>query len=404
MKRNFLKEFWAIVLVVMLAFMACSEEPGHGPLESNTVPPGIVENISIENLPGKVNLSYTLPSDEDLLYVVARYTTENGTQRETKSSYFKNTMVLEGFKGGEPIQVTITAGNKSETESQPVVVTVNPLPAPIFAIFESLEIGPDFGGVNVKASNPTEDDIAILVMLRNNVGDWEPLPTSIYTKSNEINRSLRNLEAVEQDFAITVRDRWGNVTDTLFKPIEPLFEQLMPKSGYVGVRLSNDAGNDGYAVSNLWDDESIEWFDSYFTQRGADPDPTIGHLVTFDIGQETKVSRIHIWNFSEPLGGQRFYYYLGAMRKFTIWGANELNNGDLSGWIRMVDYEVLKPSGLPEGEETAADTEAGENGEDVLISIDKPKVRYLRIECTENWRGLEYMSVNEIAIYGDPNF
>ena len=401
MKRKFLKEFWTILLVSMLVLVACSEDGGHGPLEQSTTPPGEVTNVTVVNLPGKARLTYNLPSDNDLLYVVARFTTENGTESEVKSSLYNNNMLLEGFKGEVPIEVTLTAVNRSEIESQPVIVTVNPLKAPIFDIFDSLVVAPDFGGINVQASNPSEEDIAILVMLKNRVGDWEPLSTSIYTKSDIINRSIRNIDAVAQDFAFTVRDRWLNVTDTLFTEITPLFEQLMPKSGYVGIRLPNDAPNDGWAVSNLWDDESIEYYDSYFTNRVVN---LPSHLVTFDIGQVTKLSRVHIWNFSEPLGDQRFYYYLGAMKKFRIWGANELNDGDLSGWTLMGDYEFIKPSGLPEGEETVADTEAGEAGEDWLIGFDKPAVRYLRIECLENWRGQKYMSVNELEVWGNPDF
>ena len=70
-------------------------------------------------------------------------------------------MLLEGFKGLVPIEVTIKAVNKGELESEPVIVIVNPLEAPIFEVFESLEVGPDFGGIYVKASNPVEEDIAI---------------------------------------------------------------------------------------------------------------------------------------------------------------------------------------------------------------------------------------------------
>ena len=404
MKRNFLRHFWTASLLFIIAFIACSEEDGHGPLESNSSPPGEVTNISVVNLPGKAQITYNLPSDKDLLYVVARYTLENGRDMEVKASYYDNKMLLEGFAGGSDVQVEVRAVNRSETQSQATTITVSPLPAPIFAIFDSLETAADFGGISVQASNPTEEDIALLIMRRNKVGDWEPMPQSIYTKSDIISKSVRDasFDTIPLDFAFTVRDRWYNTTDTLFTTITPLYEQLMPKNNYIGRELPNDAPHPGYPISNLWDGETLDWTGSYFTDRFVDVGP---HMVTFDIGQTTKLSRVHIWNFSEPIiPERRFYYYLGAMRYFEIWGSNELNNGDLSGWTLMGSYEVIKPSGLPEGEETAADTEAAEDGEDWLISFDKPAVRYLRIRCLENWRGLEYMSVAELEVYGNPNF
>lgn len=390
-----------MMTTVMIVFMSCSEEEGHGPLSQSTTPPGIVQNVSIENLPGKSRLTYDLPNDIDLSYVVARYTTENGTMREVKASYFNNTMLLEGFKGLVPIEVTIKAVNKGELESEPVIVIVNPLEAPIFEVFESLEVGPDFGGIYVKASNPVEEDIAIYVMLKDSLGDWEPLPTSIYTKSNEIDRKIRNLDTISQTFAFAVRDRWFNVTDTLFTEIKPYYEQEMPKSQFVGYDLPSD-GPTVYPISNLWNNGSDEYYDSYFTERNEN-DPY--HLVTFGIGQIAKLSRIHIYNFGEPIGTppQRYYFYLGAMKKFRIYGSNELID-DINQWTLMGEYEVVKPSGLPYLQENAADTEAGELGVECLIDVDKPAVRYLRIMCIENWAGLEYMSVNELEVYGNPNF
>ena len=413
MKRIFFKHFWAIIILVLLAFMACSEEEGNIPLEQNSTPPGAVMNITVTNLAGKAQLTYNLPSDKDLLYVVARYTLENGREMEVKASYYNNKMLLEGFAGGSDIEVEVRAVNRSETESQPVKVTVSPLPAPIFAIFDSLETAADFGGISVQASNPTSEDIALLVMRKNKRGDWEPMPQSIYTKSDIISRSIRDasFDTIPIEFAFTVRDRWLNTTDTLLTTITPLYEQLMPKTNYVGRELASDAPHPGYPISNLWDGETLDWTGSYFTDRFVGIGP---HMVTFDISQTTKISRLHIWNFSEPIiPERRFYYYLGAMRYFEIWGSNELIDSSwdemtdpsyTGPWVRMGEYEVIKPSGLPEGTETAADTAAAEDGEDWLVNFDKPAVRYLRLVCKENWRGLDYMSVAELEVFGNPNF
>ena len=402
MKLRLIQSSWIIVCSLLLTAFSCEEELGPTPLENNTTPPGIVENISIENLPGKVKLEYRLPTDKDLLFVVAKYTLENGTPMEVKSSYYQNSMLLEGFTGLSEEEVKIYAVNRSEVESAPVTITVKPLEAPIFDIFRSIDTSPDFGGIRIEAENPTEEDIALLVMQKNIEGDWVPDTRSIYTSVSEIAKSLRGFDTIPQNFALVVRDRWLNVTDTLFTQIKPVYEALMPREEMNPITLPNDAAliASHTEVRDLFNGGTLEWYDSYFTSRTIDIGP---HLVTWDIGRTTKLSRLHIWQFSEPIGGQRLYYYLGAMRKFRIWGSNELNNGDLSGWTLLGEYEIIKPSGLPYAQEDNNDLIAAKDGVDYEIPIDKPAVRYLRIECLENWAGGQYMAVSEVQVYGNPN-
>jgi hypothetical protein len=391
------------MLSLIVTFLGCSEEQGPIPLESNLTPPGEVKNVTVENLPGKAKLQYTLPEDEDLLYVVARYTLENGTPLEVKSSYYNNSMLIEGFTGLSEQEVKIFAVNRSEIESKPVTVTVAPLEAPIFDVFKSLETSPDFGGVRINAKNPTEEDIALLVLQKNLQDDWEPLPTSIYTSVSEISQSLRGFDTIPQDFAFLVRDRWLNTTDTLFTTLKPIYETLMPRENMMPITLNNDAlaPSSWSNVRDLFNGGTLEYYDTYFTSRTVD---TKDHLVTFDIGRKTKLSRLHIWQFSEPIGGQRLYYYLGAMRYFKVWGANELNDGDLSGWTLLGEFEVKKPSGLPYGQEDNNDLVAAKDGADYEISINNPAVRYLRIQCMESWAGGDYMAVSEVQVYGNPDF
>lgn len=409
MRLKFIKYISILILPLFGVLFSCSEDKGAGPLEHSTIAPGEVEGIAIENLPGKAKLTYSLPDDKDLLYVVAQYALENGTKMEVKASYYNNSMLLEGFRGNTETEVTVYAVNRSEVKSSPVKIKVNPLLAPIFDVYDALTVQPDFGGLRIKTVNPTKENLSILVLQKNTQGDWEPSPKSIYTKTTTVNQALRGFEIKPQEFAFVIRDRWLNVTDTLFQEVTPIFEQLMPKSSYGAIKLANDAQVIGtYPVTNLWDGQFLEWWGSYFTGRTLD----IGnHLVTFDIGKITKLSRLRIWQFSEPIGGQRLYYYLGAMRKFRIWGSNTLNNGNLSGWTNMGEYEVgkdffevIKPSGLPYAQENNDDLIAARDGQDWEISIDKPAVRYLRIECLENWTGGQFMAVSEVHVYGNPNF
>ncbi len=414
MRQKFIKHISILILPLFGVLYSCSEDKGiDGPLEHSTAVPGQVSNVIVDNLPGKAKLTYTLPSDKDLLYVVAEYSLENGRKMQVKSSYYNNDVLLEGFTGNNDVEVSLYAVSRSEVKSNPVLVTVSPLKAPIFDIYDNISVGPDFGGLRIIADNPTAEDISILVMQRDVQGDWEILPTSIYTSASEVNQAIRGLEVKEQEFAIAIRDRWQNVTDTLFTTVSPYFEQLMPKSNYAAIHLDNDTPVIGtYPVSNLWDNQYFYWWGSYFTERTytqpLESDGVGGHIVTWDIGQITKLSRLRIWAFSEPIGGKQLYYYLGAMKRFEIWGSavtpqqnGALDNGD---WVKLGSYEVIKPSGLPYAQENNDDLVAAKDGEDWEIPITAPAVRYLRIRCLEDWNGGEYMAVSEVHVYGNPNF
>jgi hypothetical protein len=392
---------WLFVFVTVLS---CEEEPGPQPLENNTNPPGMVTNLTVVNLKGKARITYTLPSDKDLLYVKANYTLENGTEMEVKASYYQNTMLLEGFRGGQDVNVEIRAVNRSEVGSEPLNATVSPLLAPIFDVFDSLETTADFGGLRVRAENTEEDDVAILVMTKNPVDDWEPIQNSIYTSRPDINQAIRGFEAEPKDFALVVRDRWQNVTDTLFTEITPLFETIIPISGYSGLRLAND--QESYPenrVEYMWDNQ-FGWPRVWLTFRG---NSTQNHTVTVDMGTTAKLSRVRIWQYPENVGGTQTYYYLGSLRYFRIWGASE--TPDPSGvfddkWVLLGEYENIKPSSLPYGDQSNEDILTAQAGEDYEIPLEAPPVRYIRIQNLENWGGAESLAVAEMYMYGDPNY
>lgn len=401
MEWNLIKRFLLLATAPLLLF-ACSEDDSIGPLESNANPPAQVSNVSVENLAGKAVISYTLPADQDLLYVKANYTLENGREMEVKASYYKRSMVLEGFSGQSEREVKISTVNRSEVASEPVSVTVNPLEAPIWPVFRSLEVGPAFGGIYVDAENPEREDLAILVMKKNQQGDWEIDPNSVYTSTNDIFHTIRGMDTIAKEFAFTVRDRWLNYSDTLFTEIAPLYETAIPKSGYRGVVIPGDAPqHSSTPLSGLWDNNIMDWPRVFLTQGAFQQE---NHRFTFDIGTEAKLSRIVIWDYPEYVGGERMYYYQGAMKRFQVYGASELvgDMEDLDNWTLLGTYEQTKPSGLPYGQQNNEDYQAANTGFSYEFPLDAPRVRYLRIVNLENWSGTENLAIGELQVYGDP--
>src|SRR5690606_29878630 len=140
------------------------------------------------------------------LYVKAIYQLPNGSIRTTKSSYYTNQLTVDGFSEPGQYQVKVYAVNRSETESEPVEVTVNPLESPIWDIFRSMSVQPSFGGIQVTAENTERANIAILVMEKNEYGEWVADPNSIYTSTHMITHKMRGMDTLARDFAFVVRD------------------------------------------------------------------------------------------------------------------------------------------------------------------------------------------------------
>lgn len=402
-----MKKLYILFLCSTLAagMISCGEDGLRTPLEKNSQAPDPVTNVHVENLPGKARISYTVPVQQDLLYVKAVYKLATGRAMEVKASYYENSLLVEGFADEGEHEVTLYAVNRSEKASAPVPVTIRPLEAPIWEVYRSMEVGPAFGGIRVTADNPERSDLAILVMQKNEYGEWDIHPNSIYTATDSIAHTLRDaaLDTVDQAFAFTIRDRWLNYTDTLYATIKPLYEVAIPKSGYAGMNLPGDAPHHpSTSMQGMWDGNIIDWPSIYMTQNAH---PGI-HIITFDIGRLAKLSRIVIWDYPEYFssgGFGRTYYYLGNLKEFEIWGSDSPpSDGSFDNWHLLGRYNAVKPSGLPFGQQNNEDYQTANAGFSWDFDVAAPKVRYLRIRSTRNWGGTSYMAIAEIQVYGDP--
>ncbi|HKJ42412.1 MAG TPA: DUF5000 domain-containing lipoprotein [Sunxiuqinia sp.] len=402
--KTLIAQLACIFLITSLAMNSCKEDIGTTPLEHSTTKPGVVSNVSVENLKGKAVITYSLPEDKDLLYVKAIYTLPTtGKQVEVKSSFYNNNLMVDGFLDSQDYQVTLYAVNRSEIESDPVEVTVHPKESPIWDVRRSLTVSANFGGFNISAQNPTQSDVVIVLLAKDSIsGDWVISDNSVYTSASKILSQIRGLDTLRYNYALTVRDRWQNYTDTLYATVKPLYETIIPKSGYKGIHLPGDAQwNTKTTMDGMWDDNTFDWPHVYQTR--ADYTPTEPHVITVDIGEIAKISRVKIWDYPEYYSQGRTYYTIGCMKHFEIWGSdNPPSDGSFDNWVLMGTFTETKPSGLPYNEQNDEDYNAAYAGFDWSVDIDAPRVRYLRIKCLQNWGGSTYLAIAELQVYGDP--
>lgn len=397
------------VALAAIAFVSCKDYE-IGPTGNSSNRPGPVTNVEVFNQPGQAEITYMLPTDEDLLYVKAVYTLNSGAVRETKASYYTNTMVLDGFGDTNVHEVKVYTVNRSGVESEPVIVPVKPLENPIWDVRRSLEVKNDFSGFNVRAENPTGNIVAIEMMMKDSLGIWRSIE-GIETRLAKIDQSKRGFDSeLSYEIGLTVRDRFLNYTDTLYTTIDPLFEEMLDKSKFRDMRYQGDAPihKPDYPMSFMWNN-NYSYTDSHRWLTNPAPDIYAPQVSTIDLGVPVTLSRIVIFNWGVGTSnGSRLMYYDEHLRRFEIWGMLNLpaNTASFDGWTKLGDFENIKPSGLPYGEETGEDLETAIKGFDYSFPIEYAvPVRYIRLVVKETWKGLpiERYGIAEIDVWGDTN-
>jgi hypothetical protein len=275
-----------LLLFGIMAVVSCEEDlQFREPIGGDTSIPSMVSNVNVENLPGKAKLSYTLPNDQNLLYVKAVYTIATGKTLEAQTSYFNNSLIVEGFADTNEHEVKIYSVSRNNIKSEPVLVKVKPLESPIWKVFKSISVTNAFGGYNLSAANPDTANVSIIVMKKNAFNEFEvDNQKSVFTSVKDITSKVRGLDTTRYEFQVFVKDRWGNSTDTTTKAIKPLFETELPKSGFRAFTLPGDAPQvtNGARLEYAWDG-LLGWpYVSFTHQVNGGPNP---HIITFDTGE-----------------------------------------------------------------------------------------------------------------------
>lgn len=389
-----MKRIYYIIPLSAMLLCGCREyERGQYPVDS--IPPGQVSAVKVQNMEGEVVITYTIPEDVDLLYVKAVYRLDDGRIMDQKSSAFGNQIRLEGFGRSREQTIQLICGDRSKNESQPVEVVIHPLNSRIYEILETIEMREDFGGIRVTWENPDEKEIALVVLKENEESDLEELQT-FYSKARAGRANLRGLPSEEMKFNVYIRDRWDNRTDTLTGDFTPIFEEILDKSKFAkwnptGIPYA-DLASEGWTILRLWDDKIT---DPGFSMPVATTFPA---NFTFDMGQTATLSRFKL---HQRQSTNTLYSY-GNPKKFEVWGSPTADvNQNFSTWIKLGEFESYKPSGLPSGETSDEDLQyAHVNGEDYEFEIGLPAVRYIRFVVNVTWGG-NNPQLNELSFYGN---
>jgi len=389
-----------VTVLISVLFFGCSQDINK-PIENNSNAPGKVTVTDVKNLPGSVVITYTIPDDPDVLYVMATYT-QNGVAREFKASYYTNTITLEGFGREADYSVDLYAVNRSEKRSEVTTVTVHPQLPPVMEVYQTLKYKPTFGGINISYENPSGAFIAVGVLTDNVQGDlYEPYTS--YSAQPEVSFSVRGFETVERTFGVYARDKWGNSTDTVYYTVTPLFEIPLDKSLFKEMKLKGDADVTqwGGQMRYIWDDRIVGDAEGEWGCHTGNVATGVPMYFTFDLGQVATLSRFKLWCIMDD----KHMYNDVTPRKYELWGRTVAVNATTDdgsfypNWFKMCDIENIKPSGLPPGTLTDDDRTAAQNGDEFVFEDIQYTTRYIRIVCDLNWSGNTNMCIGEVSFW-----
>lgn len=230
------------IILLPLAIMSCTEEERLVYYDKSAPTPVQIDKntVSVENMAGKSVIRYSLPKDENLLYVRAEFESAPGVLRETKSSRYTDTLGIEGFAAAGDYQVRLYSVGINKKESDAVVVTVSPTDPPLKRAFPSLEVIAVFGGIRGTFRNDYGTPLKVVLMQDTTLSnDPEYLATYMINNPNA-QFTVRGLSAQPCQFFAYLEDRWGNKSDTKVYTLTPLYEERLDKTIWKEFKLPSD--------------------------------------------------------------------------------------------------------------------------------------------------------------------
>jgi len=238
-----------INLLVVAAFVvllfSCEEETMRLATSDDTTPPDQPTEITYTPLYGGARFHYTVPNDEDLLNVEARYTNKDGQSFSFSASYFVDSLDIYGFGDTINYDVELYAVDRAGNESAPVIVSVKPLESAIARVTNSLNLKPAFGAFFIDWENELEQSINVYVDFNYTQDGEQRQFTSVFSSNLETDRRyVEDLDLGPDEpvsVEIRVSDIYGNISDPVDMGQITLLEDMQIDKSNWFLPLTNDS-------------------------------------------------------------------------------------------------------------------------------------------------------------------
>jgi hypothetical protein len=396
-----------VLTMIIMVLYSCKEDVV-GQYSVDSTPPQPISNPQVKNFPGGATITYTLPDETDLLYVNAKYTLPNGENQDIKASVYTNSLTVKGFARSQEVKLQLVVVDRSQNESTPMEVTIHPEDAVIYTILENMHWEEFFGGFTVEWENPIGEDVAVTFMKKDGTGQYTVIDV-IYSSEKEAHRAIDDQDAEPTVFAVSVRDFYNNLTDTVEFELTPWLEVKLDPLKFVAMpKLPALVLHQGWPsqefIKRLWDGVTGEpdapgISGLYYINPGE-----IDAYFTIDLGVKARLSKFRMW------GRRDYYFRLHNPQDFFLMGTNDFNVANNSAstneeWTLLMNCLSIRPSGKDSSQPCAAGDEDflyAEEGELFLFPEDTPEVRYIRFRVRKTWGGTNGLHLTEMEFRGQP--
>lgn len=386
-------------LFILTTITSCSKNE-----DADTTAPGILSNISVVPINGGGVISYTLPSDDDILYVKAVYTNSLGEEVFRVASKHNSSIEVNGLNQTTPVKVELYVIDESENISETVEIDFTPLESFIFLVQESIQITPDLGGVKITWENISSKTVFVYVHILN-AGE-ETIRILSSNNAQEI-LFIRGLEPLEMTFSTKVEDFDGNITALEEKgKYTPLFEEKIDKSTWTLVTAQSINGDawEGKTV-NFWDDvvDTVETDadNSYFiiTRDNNGGSLNFPLDIVIDLNKNVKIQRFKVWQraYWHNGGGVTYHYQEENIKSFNLYAST-----DAQTWNLLGEFDIGDPRDSSGNISTDAFQEAID-GHEFSLPNTSDEFRYLKFAITSNYGSTQLTVGSEITLFGLDN-
>ena len=387
------------ILFIFAAIISCSDQE-----DLDTSPPGMLSNVSVTPTNGGGIISYTLPSDDDILYVKAVYTNSQGAEVFRVSSKHNSTIEVNGLSQSTPVNVKLFVVDVNENISETVAIDFTPLESFIFLVQESIQITPDLGGVKITWENIASKTVFVYVHILEGADEDIRILSSNNPQESIF---IRGLPPSEISISTKIEDFDGNITELEEKGTYiPLFEEKIDKSTWTLVSGQSINGNayEGRTVK-FWDDvvDTVETDadNSYFI---ATRDNNGGSLnfpldIVIDLNKNVKIQRFIVWQraYWYQGGGVTYHYQEENIKSFNLYASS-----DAQTWSLLGEFDIGDPRNGA-GEIPAPAFQEAIDGHEFSLENTSEVFRYLKFQITSNYGSTQITVGSEITLFGLDN-
>lgn len=416
------KKYLYILISFLLIVMSCKEEGRNLGSSSDSVAPQQPTKISYKPLYGGARLFYTIPNDEDLLSVDAKYTNANNASFSFSSSYYVDSLDVYGFGDTLTHKVELYAVDRAGNRSAPTVVSVIPLESAISRVLKSIKVKSGFSSFFIDWTNELKQSINVYADFSYTKAGTKHEFTSVFS-SNLLSerRFVQDLDLSPSEpvtVSIRVEDTYGNMSKSVDKGSLVLFEDIkIPKANWFllaandsmgGVPQSFGNGLEGrtrYLIDDIIDKGDNLNF-NHTQGRGRTGKAADGNMpwnVIIDLGSYYELSRIvtvqrHSGGLADIERGQYYQSENVGIYKMYIWDEDSVK------WSVISQHKIDVPVGLSELEFV----KKGEAGDMAYMYPIDPKytkrTRWFRYEALKsfnaNYTRDDANCLSEITLFG----